>query len=452
MKESLAGYIRERSLRYYIETYGCQMNEHDSEKIAGILEELGYMPAARQEDADFLLFNTCCVRENAERKIFGNVGALRQLVARRKGMVVAVCGCMMQQEEAARKLARMFPFVSIIFGTSNMAELPAMLYGVLIGGRRTVAVRPAGGAIVEDVPVRRSRPPVASVSIMQGCNNFCSYCIVPYVRGPERSRAEADILAEIQALEPAYKEVLLLGQNVNSYGGGGADFSRLLQRIARETDIQRIRFMTPHPKDVSAALIETIAQESKVCNAIHLPVQSGSSRILEQMNRKYTQEDYLALVARIREACPGITLTTDIIVGFPGETDADFEDTMELVEKVRYDAAFTFVYSPRTGTKAAAMAGQISEETKRARIMRLVERQNEITYAQHKARVGSVERVLVEGLSRRDSGEVCGRTDGGRMVNLAGGASMIGNFYDVEITESKRSTLKGRVMDGSLQN
>ena len=442
--------MAKNNLTYYIETYGCQMNVHDSEKLAGILEELGFVKADK-EQAYFLLFNTCCVRENAEKKIFGNVGALKQR-KKREPLLIGVCGCMMQQEETAKKLFSMFPFVDLVFGTHALGVFPDLLYDVLLDRERAFWVEEKN-ILEEDVPMVRSRPPIGSVNIMQGCDNFCSYCIVPYVRGRERSRPWQEIVKEVQELaEQGYREVLLLGQNVNSYGKGLEDslsFAALLERVAKETDIDRIRFMTSHPKDVSPALIETIAQCSKVTKQLHLPVQSGSSRILQQMNRRYTRESYLALVERVRKAVPGIVLTTDVIVGFPGETEEDFQKTMDLLRQVRFDAAFTFVYSKRQGTRAAAMENQVEEAIKQRRIVELVALQGQITYEKNQDWVGRQEIVLIEDVSKRTPDEVCGRTDGGKMVNLPGRKDWIGQFVPVLITEGKKTTLHGRRIDGN---
>lgn len=442
MITSLSDYIRERELTYHIETYGCQMNSHDSEKLAGILEELGYRPCEGGEP-DFILFNTCCVRDNAEKRVFGNVGALKRRCAANKSLVVAVCGCMMQQEAVAQRMYKTFPFVKIVFGTHTMHRLPEMLYSALILKKRTINLAEEQ-TIIEDVPFRRSSPPLASVNIMQGCDNFCTYCIVPYVRGRERSRAQADIVREVSELiRQGYSEVMLLGQNVNSYGGGS--FPQLLEAVA-ETGISRIRFMTSHPKDASDELFRVMSRHDNICKQLHLPVQAGSDEILRRMNRRYTRADYLAKVARARELMPDIALTTDLMIGFPGETEQDFQDTMQLVREVGYCAAYTFVYSPRTGTPAASMPDQIPEDVKKSRITRLVELQGELTYQDNLNRIGRRDRVLVEGKSTRGD-DICGRTDGGRMVNLPGSPELIGRMIDVEITEARRTTLYGRLID-----
>jgi tRNA-2-methylthio-N6-dimethylallyladenosine synthase len=440
-------YIEQNSLKYHIVTYGCQMNEHESEKIAGMLEKLGYRPAAGRAAADLVLFNTCSIRENADRRVFGNIGALKQRKQENKNLIIGVCGCMTQQEATAAKLSQTFPFVDIIIGTHNIHALPTLINKCVFDKKRILEVSDSDLEIAEDLPVLRRNWLLASVNIMYGCNNFCSYCIVPYVRGRERSRAKDKIVAEVAALPNAgFKEVTLLGQNVNSYNGGGSDtFPVLLTEICEKTDIARIRFMTSHPKDLSDELIDVIAEYGQICKHIHLPVQSGSDRVLEKMNRKYTRSHYLGLVEKIRKAVPNITITTDIIVGFPGETNEDFGETMSLVKDVRFDAAYTFVYSKRSGTKAAEMPGQVPEEIKTERIMRLIELQNEITYECNKQYAGKTVNVLAESISTRDSRHICGRTTGGKMVNFEGAKDMIGGFYNVDITEIKRTTLFGEL-------
>ncbi|MEA4852673.1 MAG: tRNA (N6-isopentenyl adenosine(37)-C2)-methylthiotransferase MiaB [Christensenella sp.] len=443
--KQLKQYITENHLKYHVITYGCQMNEHESEKICGILEDLGFVSEAEKTKADFVIFNTCCVRENAEKKTFGNVGALRPLKKENPNLMIAVCGCMMQQEKVAQKLVKTFPFVDIVFGTHNLHTLGDLVGECLMEKKRVFSIQEKADGIHEDVPMRRGEGSLASVNIMYGCNNFCSYCIVPYVRGRERSRRIADIIREVQKLQNAgYKEVMLLGQNVNSYDGGeGDDFSVLLQKICDETEIPRIRFMTSHPKDLSDRLIATIAANERICRHIHLPVQSGSTKILQAMNRKYTREQYTALVSRIRAQIPDVALTTDIIVGFPGETDLDFEATLSLVREIRYDSAFTFVYSRRTGTKAAQMANPVPEEVQKKRIIQLVALQNEITQQRNQEYEGNVETVLVEGVSTRNPAHVCGRTGTSKMVNFEGSSDLIGTFCDVLITQGKKTTLFG---------
>lgn len=454
MKQSLYEYALENKLKYHIETYGCQMNEHDSEKIAGLLQAVGYQRAEQMQQADLILFNTCCVRDHAEKKVFGNIGALKPLSQQKSGLIVAVCGCMMQQEEVAKKLMQTFPFVKIVFGTNNMNELPSMLYRAVMHRERVFNVQKANisSTAIEDVPMVRKKCPLATVNIMQGCDNFCTYCIVPYVRGREWSRPAGDILMEVRGLvEQGYREVMLLGQNVNSYGKKGGetsmDFADLLEQIAASTGISRIRFMTSHPKDISKKLLEKIAGHENICKQLHLPVQSGSSRVLMRMNRGYTREEYLRLVETAREIVPGIALTTDIIVGFPGESEEDYAQTLSLVREVGYDAAFTFVYSPRKGTKAAEFPEQVPEQIKQQRIVKLIELQSELTYKSNLRYVGKKELILVEDVSKKDEQSICGRTDSGKMVNFKGPKEKIGSFVSVEILEAKRTTLLGRMLD-----
>ncbi|MBQ4062269.1 MAG: tRNA (N6-isopentenyl adenosine(37)-C2)-methylthiotransferase MiaB [Christensenellaceae bacterium] len=421
------------------------MNSHESEALAGILEEAGYIPAAENDTPDAIFFNTCCVREHAESRVFGNVGALKHLKQENPDLIIGVCGCMMQQEGMAKKFANRFPFVDIVFGTKNMYRLPEMLYAAVVEHERSIMIEEED-TLVDDLPQRRNSFPLSYVSIMQGCNNFCSYCIVPYVRGRERSRDPESILLEISSLvKEGYKEVMLLGQNVNSYRpANGCDFPTLLTRIAEETGIERIRFMTSHPKDASKELISVIKKYPNICKSLHLPLQSGSSEILRRMNRKYSREHYLELIDYIKNEIPGIFLSTDIIVGFPGETEEDFEMTMDMMRKVRFDAAYTFIYSPRKGTKAALFDEQIERPVKQSRIARLIDLQGQITYESNLSYVGSSQRVLVEGASKRDENEFCGRTDSGKMVNFKGNFKP-GDFVELTITDAKKTTLFGDV-------
>ena len=444
--EKLERYIIDNSLTYYIETYGCQMNAHDSEKISGILSSLGYSRAQDKDKADLVLFNTCCVRENAENKIYGNVGKMKQYKKHNEDMIVGVCGCMMQQKGVADDLFRMFPFVELAFGTTNMQDLPEMLYHIIFDKERIKLIEDDKIA-AENVPMKRTPPPLSTVNIMQGCNNFCTYCIVPYVRGREHSRRIGDIITEVESLmKDGYREVMLLGQNVNSYGSefDRVTFPMLLEEVAK-TGIDRIRFMTSHPKDATLELFETMARHDNICNQLHLPVQAGSSRVLKAMNRRYTREDYLSLIKTLRSIIPDVVLSSDIMIGFPGETDDEFEETVSLMEEVRYDSAFTFVYSPRKGTPAAEMPDQIPEEIKQKRIMKIVALQNRITYESNLKDVGRSDRVLVEGKSSRDEGFIAGKTDGGKMVNLRGDISLVGQIIPVRIAEAKKTTLVGEI-------
>lgn len=435
---------------YYIETYGCQMNAHEAEKIAGIMEGLGYTKAAGPESADVCILNTCCIRDSAEQRIIGRIGTLKKLKAQNPAVRIAVVGCLPQQDGAAARLKRSFPFLDILLGTQDLKSLAEALVKDISTDVQLPRENLNDNVDARDqVAMRRNAGPSAYVNIMYGCNNYCSYCIVPYVRGPERSRSAADILHEITELEQqGYREVVLLGQNVNSYDGN-TDFAGLLDEIIRSSGIDRIRFMTSHPKDLSDRLIDRIAGESRICSHIHLPLQSGSDAVLASMNRKYTADAYRRLTERIRSAVRDTAITTDLIVGYPGETDADFARTLDMVDAVQFDAAYTFVYSPRKGTKAAAMPEQISKEIKKARIMELIAKQNAITYARNAARIGRTEDVLVTGPSLRDSRHLTGRTDGGRTVNFAGPSELVGQIVPVYITQAKAATLFGSYQEKS---
>ena len=432
--------------KYEIVTYGCQMNVRDSQTLAGLLEGMGYRPAARREEADLILFNTCCVRDNAERRVFGNVGHLQAKKKANPRLVVGVCGCMMQQAGVPEKLLKSSPFVDLVFGTGNLYKLPELLLSVLKERRRRVLVDQNPMApIAEGLPVSRHGGVQAFVNIMFGCDNFCSYCIVPYVRGRERSRAPEQILAEAEDLaRQGVQEITLLGQNVNSYRwSDGTDFPTLLRRL--DGVVPRLRFMTSHPKDLSDALIETMASGRSICKQLHLPVQSGSNAILQSMNRRYTAERYLELVRKLRSAMPDIGLSTDIIVGFPGETDADFEATMELNRLVRFDSAYTFLYSKRQGTKAAVMENQVPEETMKERIYRLIAQQEAITQEKLRSMIGHELEVLVEGTSTRDENAYMGRTDAGITVNIEAQGLHPGDFALVSIASAGMNTLRGTV-------
>ena len=434
--------------RYYIETFGCQMNVHDSEKLAGMLERMGYAETEEKQDAGLILMNTCCVREHAESKALGHLGALVAYKRENPDLVVAVCGCMMQQKDVALRVRQRFPFVDIVFGTHNLHRFALMLLRVLENRVRVFEVCTQAGNVVEGVPVKRRKGAQAFVTIMYGCTNFCSYCIVPYVRGPERSRAAQDILTEARKLtKSGVKEITLLGQNVNSYGKDlphGPAFADLLRDIAEVDGVERIRFMTSHPKDVSAALIQAMADCPKVCKHIHLPVQSGSTDVLRAMNRGYTKEEYLGLVARMRDAIPGLEITTDVIVGFPGETDGDFTETLDLVRKAGFSAAFTFMYSPRAGTPAAKLEGQVPKAVKKERLLTLNALVAGMTAEQNAAYVGLRVRVLVEGV-RESGGEklAYGRTHAAKTVYFTGDARP-GDIADVTVTHAREVSLYGR--------
>ncbi len=430
---------------YHVVTYGCQMNAHDSEKIAGMLEEMGMVPSAKREDADFVIFNTCCVRENAERRALGNVTWLREVRKQKPEMVIAVCGCMIQEPGMAEVIMKQYRFVNLAFGTANLHKLPEMLYETLNSGRQTVNVEDRD-VIAEDLPIRRLRNDAAYLTIMYGCDNFCSYCIVPYVRGRERSRDPESILREAEGLAATgVKEIMLLGQNVNSYGKGlpgNPTFAQLLKKLDG-TGIPRIRFMTSHPKDLSDELIEVMAGGEHILPQFHLPVQSGNDEILKKMNRHYSRTQYLDRVRKLREAIPGIGLSTDIIVSFPGETEAQFEDTMSLVNEVRYDSAFTFIYSPRTGTKAADMEGMIPDEVSAERIKRLIDLQEGLQKETLKRFIGQEEEILVEGISRRSDRAVSGKGRHAVSVTVDGSEKDIGQILKCRITGLKNNTLTG---------
>ena len=424
------------------------MNVHESEKIAGILSGMGYLQCKAPEDADVIVFNTCCVRENAEQHAFGNIGMLKKLKSEKPELVIAVCGCMTQQGNFSEKLLKSYPYVDLVIGTFNIDKFGELLAKKIESKKRLVEILEKNGEISESVTPLRSSFPNAWVNVMYGCNNFCSYCIVPYVRGRERSRRADKIVAEIKGLvENGYKEITLLGQNVNSYGKDlkdGSSFSSLLDEIGKLEGKFRLRFMSNHPKDLTEEVVEAIERNPHACKAIHLPVQSGSDRILKEMNRRYTVEDYLGKVAKIRDIIPNCAITTDIIVGFPTETEKEFEDTVSLVEKVRYDGAFTFVYSPREGTKAAAMDGQIPADIKKDRIMRLVDIQNEINREESSKYVGSTVEILFEDYDEKKQ-KYMGRDERGRMAYCEYPENVVGKFAEVEITSTGGMSLIGKI-------
>lgn len=442
--------IGEGDKSYYIDTYGCQMNAHDSESLAGILEIMGYAPAQAREEADIIVFNTCCVRENAENRIKGNIGAVKPLKEKRPDLITVVCGCMTQQPGVAESLKKTFSFIDIVMGSGCVHKLPELLLEVLSGRRTAPLLSGPNEAITEHTPVKRVRKESAYINIMYGCNNFCSYCIVPYVRGRERSRRSEDILEEARALAgDGCLEIVLLGQNVNSYGkdSGEISFAQLLRRLDKIDGIKRISFMTSHPKDLSEELIDAMAQCEHVSNQLHLPVQSGSDRILRLMNRKYTRAHYMDLVRSIRKSIPDIGLSTDLIVGFPGETDEDFEDTLSLCREIGFASAFTFIYSKRSGTPAASMPEQVPLKIKRERIMKLIEVVEEGALRVSQNYLGKEYEVLVESLSRRSGSMLSGRTSCGRTVTFKGEPSLIGSFANVKITQIKKNTLAGELIN-----
>ncbi|MFR7874620.1 MAG: tRNA (N6-isopentenyl adenosine(37)-C2)-methylthiotransferase MiaB [Christensenellales bacterium] len=442
-----------KNLKYVILTMGCQLNENDSEKIAGMLENMGYEKTEKLEDADFIAFNTCCVRENAEDRLFGKLGEVKKYKESR-GTIIAIGGCMMQEKHIVEKLKQSYPFFDIVFGTHTLHKLPEDIYNSLISRKRIEDILDIDGEVIEGLPIKRDDSIKASVLIMNGCNNFCTYCIVPYVRGRERSRKAEDIISEIKMLaHEGYKEITLLGQNVNSYmrveRENGEDvgeinsFAKLLKEINKIEGIERIRFVSPHPKDFTDDVIQAIKNCEKVCKIIHLPLQSGSSKILKQMNRKYTKEQYLKLVEKMKKEIPNIVFSTDIIVGFPGETEEDFEDTLDVVEKVCFEQVYMFIYSRRVGTPADKMENQVPEEIKHERfdrLKKLVERQIE---QNNKKYVGTVQKVLVEGNSKTNKNLLTGRTETNKVVNFEGKDELIGKVTDVKIESEHMWYLKG---------
>ncbi len=432
----------------FVETYGCQQNVSDSEKIKGMLAEMGYGFCDTTQEADLVLYNTCAVRENAELRVFGNIGALKHQKRRNPNMLIGVCGCMMQQEHIAESVKKKYRHVDLVFGTHALYRFPELLYQVM-QKNRVFAVEQEDGRIFEDISYKRDEPPLAKIPIMYGCNNFCTYCIVPYVRGRERSREVARILDEVrQVAAEGYREVMLLGQNVNSYGNDlSADlrFPALLKEVCKIDGIERVRFMTSHPKDLSDELIAVMAEEPKICNQLHLPIQSGSSRVLKAMNRRYTREQYLELVKKVRERIPDIVLTTDIIVGFPGETDEDFHETLSVLREVEYDTIFSFIYSKREGTPAATMADVMSEEQKHRNFEAMLAVQNEISKRKNDAYLGKTQMVLVEGVSKNNKNMMTGRTEGGKVVNFPGDVGLIGRIVSVKITKSQTWSLSGEI-------
>ena len=436
-------------MKYYITTYGCQMNVHESEKIAGMLVDIGYESASSLEDADVIVFNTCCIRDTAEKRAYGNIGALKSMKRANPDKIIAVVGCMTQQKGGAEILAQKFPFVDIILGTNSLDKLP-----ILVQDKRSRRARIAVSDdptvdLTLELPIYRTSGTNAWINIMYGCNNFCTYCIVPYVRGRERSRSITEVIADVkQVLSEGYKEITLLGQNVDSYGNDlndGTSFASLLKKISDLPGKFRLRFMTSHPKDFSPEVVDVIAASRNICHNIHLPIQSGSNEILRRMNRKYTARQYLEIVEYIKEKMPDVGITSDIMIGFPGETEEDFLATCDLVRKVRFSNAFTFVYSPRKGTPAAAME-QIPADIKKSRITRLVKLQNEITKELSDEYLGKVYEILVEDVNPKYPGTVCGRTDSGRLVTMKGDPSLIGSFLDVKITKSRSASLFGEIL------
>lgn len=444
-------YIKGKGLTYHISTFGCQMNAHDSEKLKGILEEIGYIATDKEAEADFVIYNTCCVRENAELKVYGRLGSLKSNKKRNPNMLIALCGCMMQQDTVITEIKRAYRHVDILFGTHNLYKLAELIQTRIDTGKMVIDIWENHKEIVEDLPSIRKFDFKASVNIMFGCNNFCTYCIVPYVRGRERSRKPEDIITEIEALvADGVVEITLLGQNVNSYGKNldePISFAKLVEEIEKIEGLERIRFMTSHPKDLSDELIEVIRTSKKLSDHIHLPFQSGSTTLLDKMNRRYTKEQYLTLAHKIKEARPTAALTTDIIVGFPGETEEDFEDTLQVVREVEFDNAFTFIYSKRTGTPAATMEEQVPDDVTKARFNRLCDLMQEMSHKRSELKVGQVEDVLVEYVNKQDKDYVTGRISSNHLVHLKGSTELIGKIVPVKIIENQTYYLIGELVE-----
>ena len=450
---------QDKNFKYTILTMGCQLNENDSEKLCGMLEKMGYTKTEKQNDADLALFNTCCVRENAEDKLFGKLGELKRL-KEQKGIIIAIGGCMMQEKHITDKIKESYPFVDILFGTHTLHKFPEDLYKVIEEKRKLEDILDIDGKIYEGLPIKRDSKIKASVTIMNGCNNFCSYCIVPYVRGRERSRQPRDIIEEVKKLaKEGYKEITLLGQNVNSYlrvereknipfeeYQGVNSFATLLRAINKIDGIERIRFVSPHPKDFTDDVIEAIADCEKVCKLVHLPLQSGNTKVLKEMNRKYTKEQYLNLVEKMKNKIPNLTLSTDIIVGFPGETDEEFKDTLEVVEKVRFEQVYMFIYSRRVGTPGDKMQNQIPEDIKHKRfdkLKALVESQIE---ENNKKYIGTTQKILVEGESKNNSNMLSGRTESNKVVIFEGSKELIDKIINIKIISQHMWYLKGEIL------
>ena len=436
---------------YKIITYGCQMNVHDSEKLAGMLEDMGYKATETKEKADIILFNTCAIRENAELKVFGKVGSLKKLKKNNPDLIIGIGGCMMQVDEIVDKIHEKYPYVDLVFGTHNIHRVPKLINEIKEQKDKVYEVWPEADGLIPDTPVQRDGDYKAWVTIIQGCNNFCSYCIVPYVRGRERSRNLNDIISEVKKIvNDGVKEITLLGQNVNSYGNdldGNVSFSTLLSKLNKINGLERIRFMTSHPKDLDLEVIKTIKENDKICEHFHLPVQSGSTKILNKMNRGYTREDYIELVNMIRNEIENPSITTDFILGFPGEKEEDFEKTIDLVKKLRFDMAFTFSYSPRNNTQAAEMENQVKEDVKDKRLKKLMHLQNEISREQNERFVGETVEVLVEGESKNNPDTFMGRSRRNKLIIIPREEGIKGEIVDVKINKVKSWTLYGEIVN-----
>ena len=433
-------------MKYYITTMGCQLNENDSEKLAGIVEGMGFEKTEKLEEADLVIYNTCCVRENAEERLFGKLGELKKQ-KEEKETIIAIGGCMMQEPAMLEKIKKSYNYTDIVFGTHTLHKFEEDLKKVLENGKKVRDVIDIDGEVIEDLPIKRNDNFKASVTIMYGCNNFCSYCIVPYVRGRERSREPEKILEEVEMLaKEGYKEITLLGQNVNSYNGReNYKFANLLNDVCQIDGIERVRFISPHPKDFTDDVIEAIANNPKIARVLHLPLQSGSSAVLKKMNRKYTKEQYLELVDKIKTRIPDVVLSTDIIVGFPGETEEDFEDTLDVVRKVNYEQVFMFIYSRREGTIADKMENQIPEEIKHKRFDRLKELFDSRVSENNQKYIGTTQKILVDGYSKNDKETLTGRTDTNKVVNFKGNEELIGKMINIKITEEHKWYLTGEI-------
>lgn len=446
----------DKNSKYIILTMGCQLNENDSEKLSGMIEKMGYTNTENIEEADLIVFNTCCVRENAEDKLFGKLGEAKKIKEKR-GTIIAIGGCMMQEKHIVDKLQKSYPFFDIVFGTHTLHKFPQDLYNVILNKKRIEDIIDIDGEIIEGLPIKRNDNIKASVTIMYGCNNFCSYCIVPYVRGRERSRKPEDIINEVRELaDKGYKEITLLGQNVNSYMRNEVlenenekitSFAKLLYAVNEIKGIERIRFISPHPKDFTEDVIDAIKKCDKVCKLIHLPLQSGNSRVLKEMNRKYTKQQYLELVEKMKKEIPNLTLSTDIIVGFPGETDEEFEDTLDVVKKVNFEQVYMFIYSRRVGTPADRMQNQIPEEQKHIRFEKLKKLVEEQIEEKNKKYINTIQKVLVEGKSKNNEDMLTGRTDSNKVVIFKGNDNLIGQIINLKIVSEHMWYLKGEVND-----
>lgn len=446
----------DKNPKYIILTMGCQLNENDSEKLSGMIEKMGYTNTENIEEADLIVFNTCCVRENAEDKLFGKLGEAKKIKEKR-GTIIAIGGCMMQEKHIVDKLQKSYPFFDIVFGTHTLHKFPQDLYNVILNKKRIEDIIDIDGEIIEGLPIKRNDNIKASVTIMYGCNNFCSYCIVPYVRGRERSRKPEDIINEVRELaDKGYKEITLLGQNVNSYMRNEVlenenekitSFAKLLYAVNKIKGIERIRFISPHPKDFTEDVIDAIKKCDKVCKLIHLPLQSGNSKVLKEMNRKYTKQQYLELVEKMKKEIPNLTLSTDIIVGFPGETDEEFEDTLDVVKKVNFEQVYMFIYSRRVGTPADRMQNQIPEEQKHIRFEKLKKLVEEQIEEKNKKYINTIQKVLVEGKSKNNEDMLTGRTDSNKVVIFKGNDNLIGQIINLKIVSEHMWYLKGEVND-----